>query len=246
MTLSLNAHSSVCIIKTNKTALSIYFQLSNNRFEITSQITNTKEFNYLLAMHKNNFCDGQIIYLKEGNTSIECRIVTHLADETETDIYSSFAYHLTKDAIISEKNTEPSVVIYYYPQVYEYNLPIISNEIKDYISHDLNYIIQELQNNEFKIYNLVGYDTPEEFSDSISNITNTSTIVDFEFMKDTLLIFTNEENNSIIGVNLNLNKTQIENLSDKNSSYKVNMSKYDKIGKDNKPVSFTLSTRIKL
>ena len=35
------------------------------------------------------------------------------------------------------------------------NLVYISNEIKDYISHDLNYIIQELQNNEFKIHRIM-------------------------------------------------------------------------------------------
>ena len=79
-----------------------------------------------LSIYKNNFCDGQMIYLKEGASSVECRIVTHNANQIETDVYSSLAYHLTKDAtkihcknraIISEKSTDPSIVIYYYPQI---------------------------------------------------------------------------------------------------------------------------------
>jgi len=147
------------LICEDKTALSIYFSFNNDVKEFTfdNKITNNKEFHYLLAMYKNNFCDGQMIYLKEGESSAECRIVTHSADKSETDIYSSLAYHLTKDArkiysknraIISEKNTKPSVVIYYYPQIYEYKLPLISNEVINYISENLNYIIQKTEDNE--------------------------------------------------------------------------------------------------
>lgn len=244
------------LITNNKTALTIYFKLNeNNNFEITHQISNNKEFNYLLAMYKNNFCDGQIIYLKEGPSSVECRIVTHSSDKTETDIYSSLAYHLTKDAtniycknraIISEKKSSPSIIIYYYPQIYEYNLPLISNEISNHISNNLNYIIQKHENNNFKIYNLIGYNNPEEFKDTLSNYVDLTKILDFEFMQDTLLIFLNDEENPIVAFNLKLNKTQIENISDKNSSYLVNLNKYNKLGKNNEIVNFSFSSMVRL
>lgn len=244
------------VIKKDKTALSIYFKFDQEiGFSCLEKKTNAKEFNYLLAMYKNNFCDGQIIYLKEGSSSVECRIVTHDANISETDIYSSLAYHLTNNAtkiycknraIISEKTNEPSVVIYYYPQIFEYNLPLISNEKKDYISNNLNYLIQEFDDKEFKIYNLVGYNEPEEFSNSISNLVQTKDILDFEFMNDSLLIFLNNDKEPVVAFNLKLNKTQIENLSKSNSSYLINLDKYNKLGKDNKIVNFNFLTRINL
>lgn len=244
------------IIKKDKTALSIYFQFdSESGFSTTDQLTNDKKFNHLIAMFKNNFCDGKMIYLKEGETSADCRIVTHDSNGSETDIYSSLAYHLTNNAtkiysknraIISEKISEPSVVIYYYPQIFEYNLPIISNEKKDYISNNLNYLIQEFNNKEFKIYNLIGYDEPEEFLEPISNLIQTDTILDFEFLNDSLLIFLDNKYEPIIAFNLNLNKTQIENVSTNNLEYLINLNKYNKLGKDNEIISFKFSTRIEI
>lgn len=244
------------LICEDKTALSIYFSINNEQeFIFNDKIVNNKEFHHLLAMYKNNFCDGQMIYLKEGSTSVECRIVTHSADKTETDIYSSLAYHLTKDArkvycknraIISEKNTKPSVVIYYYPQIYEYNLPIISDELNNYISEDLNYIIQKRINNEYKIYNLVGYDLPEEFLNSISEFINTSEIEDFEFMKDSLLIFRTNKEEPIVSFNFDLNKTQIENVSTKNNQYVANVEKYNKLGSDGKSIKFSFISKVVL
>ena len=195
-----------------------------------------------------------MIYLKEGETSASCRIVTHHADSSETDVYSYLAYALTNNAkkiyskgraLISEKNSTPSLTIYYYPQMYEYNLPLSNNETSNYVSNDINYLIQELERNSFKIYNLIGYDTPEEFSDNLSNLTNAN-ILDFEFLQDSLLIFTDDKHEPIISFNLKLNKTQIENVSQNNASYTAILEEYNKIGKENEIVKFTLSTRVTL
>ena len=244
------------LILNDSSALSIYLTYDDtNGFSTSSFLTNSREFNYIIAMYKNNFCDGRMIYLKEGETSLKCRLVTHSADGTETDVYSSLAYALVKDAtniytkgraIISEKSTTPSVVIYYYPQVYEYDLPLISTELKNYISQDMNYIIQKTETNEYKIYNLVGYDTPEEFSDGFLSILPYNQIVDFEFMKDSLLIFTNLSDKPVVAFNLKLNKTQIENLSDKDAEYLVAVEKYNKLGSDGKQIKFKLETKVNL
>lgn len=256
ITLCKNNKFMLGIIQNNKTALTIYFTYNESTGFVTgNHLTNSRNFNFILGMYKNNFCDGRMIYLKEGETSALCRIVTHSADETETDIYSSLAFTLTQNstniytkgrAIIAEKNTSPSVVIFYYPQIYEYELPLISTEQKDYISSDLNYLIQKTESNEYKIYNLVGYDTPEEFSDGLQSILQYSQIVDFEFMKDSILIFTNMEDQPIIAYNLNLNKTQIENLSNKTDEYNVSIMKYKKLGSNGETVKFKIETRIEL
>lgn len=244
------------IILQDNTALSIYLTYNEtDGFITTNYLTNSKNFNYVMAMHKNNFCDARLIYLKEGETSASCRIVTHFPDETETDIYSNLAYELTNNstrvytkgrAIISEKTTSPNIVIFYYPQVYQYELPLISDELQDYISNDVNYIIQKKTNNQYSIYNLVGYDTPEEFTNNISELVDTDKIIDFEFLSDTLLIFLNDNNEKIVAYNLKLDKTQVENLSEKDKSYLIKYKKYDKFGANNETVKFSFIVQVDL
>ena len=243
------------ILTSNNNALSIYINYEeNNCLTISHYIQNQKQFNYVLALYKNHFCDGQMIYLKEGETSASSRIVTHYSNYTENDTYSYLAFELTNNsksiytkgrAIISEKKSSPTLTIFYYPQVFEYKLPLLSNEIKNYISPTLDYIIQEFENKKFNFYNLVGYETPEKFSDNIELLINTEDIVDFEFLNDTILIFLNNSD-KIIAFNFNLVKTQIENLSEKNAPYQIIYNKYNKLGSDNHVINIKLNTRINL
>lgn len=244
------------VITQNGNGLTIYLNYSEeNGFTESGNLTNSRNFNYVLAMNNNHFCDGRIIYLKAGETSASCRIVTHSANQTETDVYSSLAYTLVNNAskiyvknraIISEKTVSPKIVIIYYPQMYEYELPLISDELQDYISSDLNYIIQRQANDEYNIYNLVGYDTPESFTNTISTLVDTSKILDFEFLLDTLLIFLDDEDKKIVAFNLNLNKTQIENVSETSSSYLVKYEKYNKLGGAQETIKFTFSSQVNL
>lgn len=244
------------ILTQNGNALSIYFDYSSsNGFIYSNYLTNSKVFNYVIAMLKNNFCDGRMIYLKEGSTSAECRIVTHSSSAQETDIYSYLAYALTLNskriyckgrALISEKTTSPTIVIYYYPQVYEYKLSLIQEEIKDYISEDIYYIAQENENKIFKLYNLVGYDTPEEFTNNLSDFMNCETIQEIVFLKDSFFVFTNNENQKIKTFNLNLNNTQIENVSDKDASYLVSYNEYNKLGSNDETVTINFKAEVTL
>lgn len=239
----------------NNNAISIYFSYNTETgFVTNNHLENNRTFNYVIAMSKNNFCNGQMIYLKAGETSASCRIVTHHADETETDIYSYLAYALTNNAsniycknraLISEKTTSPKIVIYYYPQMYEYKPSIIQSEDKNFVSNNLNYLIQKNENN-FETYNLVGYDLPEKFLNSLSSFTNNSQILDVEFLFDSLLVFLDKPNQPVIGINLNLNKTQIENISESETNYLINMDSYNKLGANGESVSIKLSTRITL
>lgn len=244
------------LILDDKSALSIYLNYnSESGLTINNYLTNSREFNYILAMNKNNFCDGRMIYLKSDEVAQLCRIVTHSAEQTETDVYNSLAYALSNNstkvyskgrAVISEKKSSPYLVIYYYPQIYEYNLPLLTNELKNYLSNDLYYLIQKDETGTYKIYNLVGYDNPEEFIDGFDGLVEQLTILDFEFMKDTLLIFTSNTSEPIVAFNLKLNKTQIENVSSKNDSYLVDALVYNKLGTNDENINFNFITRINL
>ena len=206
-------------------------------------------------MYKTNFTDAKVIFLQEGTTSTDCRIVTHEPNENVTDVYSSLAYHYTNNtketyakgrAVVVEKLTTPHFLIYYYPQVFKYELPLLSNELDDYISTNLNYLIQKTTDSKYHIYNLIGYDQPEEFVKGFPEDIDQNQICDFEFMEDTLLIFLKENKENIVAYNLNLNKTQIENVSSNNDSYEVKLEKYNKLGNNNEGVILNLKTEIRL
>ena len=226
-----------------------------NGFVCKSTLTSNYNFSYLVSMYKNNFCDGQSIFLQEGETSTDCRIVTHNADETITNVYSSLGFHYTNNtktissksrAVIIEKDTAPYLYIYYYPQVFEYELPLLSSAVSNYISTNLNYLIQKNSDNEYHIYNLIGYDNPEEFIDGFPSQIDKNEIVDFEFLDDTLLIFLSKKEEPIVAYNLNLNKTQIENVSSNDASYEIEMTKYNKLGINGEGVILNLKTEITL
>ena len=243
------------LIDNSGIAYTTYFNLNENKFISTDTFKKEYNFTYLLAMYKNNFCDAKIIYLQGGESSIDSKIVTYDHNKIETDVYSSLAYLFTNNtkeihtkgrAVIVEKNETPSLLIYYYPQIFKYELPLISNELDDYISNNVNYLIQKIKESEFHIYNLIGYDEPEEFIQGFPEEIDQSKILDFEFLSDTLLIFLNKKDTPIVAYNFNLNKTQIENVSSNENEYNISYEKYNKLGINNEGVVVNLTTKILL
>lgn len=249
-----NGQFMIGILTENKTALTLYLGYNpTDGFIIHSYLENTRDFNYVIAIFKTNFNDGQIIYLRAGETSASSRVVTHHSDKTETDVYSYFAYALTNNAsriyskgraLISEKINSNNVTIYYYPQVHEFTLPYFNDNQKTFLSHNLNYFIKSDSNNKLSVFNLIGYDTPEKFVTNISDLLDTESIQDIEFLNDSILFFTNKEDERIISFNLKLNKTQIENLAEANKTYLINYNKYNKLGSNQETVLFNFITRI--
>ena len=243
-------------LDSNKNAITMYFSYdSNNGYCYTNFIKNTRTFNHVFAMQNNHFCDAKMFYLKEGETSLDCRLVIHFPDKSETDVYTSLAYNLVHDAkniycksraIIAEKDSSPYIVIFYYPQVYQYELSLIDEELHDYVSGDLNYLIQKNSNNSYQIYNLVGYTTPENFINNFPDSIDQSKILDFEFLKDTLIIFQDDTIKPIIALNLNLGHTQIENVSSKTDNYSVTFKKFNKVGANGQTVTFNFYVGVSL
>ena len=235
---------------------SIYLSFDNltNAFNLENTISTTNYyFSYVLAMYKNNYSDAQNMFLQSGEYSSDCRLVIHNPSGEIKDIYTVVAYYFTKDtkevytknrAVIVEKTTAPYFWIYYYPQIYRYNLSLLQDEVDDYISTNLLYLIQKLSDGNYKIYNLVGYENPSEFKNGFPLEVNQSKIEDFEFLNDTLLIFTSDENERIIAYNLKQDLMAIENVSLAESEYKVSLQKYDLIGKNNEGVIVTFKVTI--
>lgn len=231
------------------------YDQENNKFIYDSYLVSEYLFSYILAMYKNNFSDGQMIYLREGEHSVACRIVYHYSDKTLYDVFTNYALTLTKNtkeiytknrAIIVEKTTEPYLWIYFYPQIYQYNLSILGSEEDDYISTNLIYLIQKYNNSTYKIYNLVGYVTPTEFTNGFPSEIDKTKILGFEFLKDTLLIFMDNKDEPIVGYNLKETSMLIENVSVNTDQYEIVVNKYDLLGSNNEGVIANLAIKISI
>ena len=231
------------------------YDQENNKFIYDSYLVSEYLFSYILAMYKNNFSDGQMIYLREGEHSVACRIVYHYSDKTLYDVFTNYALTLTKNtkeiytknrAIIVEKTTEPYLWIYFYPQIYQYNLSILGSEEDDYISTNLIYLIQKYNNTTYKIYNLVGYVTPTEFTNGFPSEIDKTKILGFEFLKDTLLIFMDNKDEPIVGYNLKETSMLIENVSVNTDQYEIVVNKYDLLGSNNEGVIANLAIKISI
>ena len=160
--------------------------------------------------------------------------------------YGTKEIYTKNRAIIVEKTTEPYLWIYFYPQVYRYNLSILGSEEDDFISTNLLYLIQKYNNSSYKIYNLVGYVTPTEFTNGFPNEVDQSKILGFEFLNDSLLIFMNDSTEPIIAYNFKETSMLIENVSNNEDQYEIVVNKYNLLGSNNEGVIAKLAVNISI
>lgn len=235
----------------------LYFNFNNTTksFIFDSFKNSEYKFTYILAMYKNNFSDASIFFLKGGEFSYDCKIVTFMPNKTVEDIYTILCYYYTKDtkeistkgrAVVVEKTTNPHLWIYFYPQMYRYNLELLGEELDDFLSTNMLYLIQKKSSNQYEIYNLVGYNTPNKFSDGFPKEIDQGKIESFEFLNDTLLIFLNDKENKICAYSLKEDGMLVENISDNTADYDVTYKKLNLIGSNNEGVSVTLTVNIKV
>lgn len=245
------------IFTENLTASAVYLDYNTDTNTLVFDSENDfeeYELTTVIAMYKNNFSDALIIFLKHGELSFKCKIVNNYPDKTYTDVYSVLAYYYacnTKNveaknrAIIVQKSEPPFFWIYFYPQIYRYELKLISDELDDYISTNLSYLIQKYKNNEYKIYSLAEFNNPEEFSVGIPDTIDKNKIVDFEFLNDVLIVFTSEEKNKTIGLSLKNTRTRIDNVSDSEASYEISTKNYNLLGTEEGVIlNFKLEVKI--
>ena len=238
------------------TAYTLYlnFDENTNSFIFDSYISTPNfTFSYLLPLHKNNFSDAEIWYVQAGATSSRCRRSIHKPDKTVTTGYTVVAYYYTYSttaiyvktrAVIVEKTLATKCWVFYYPQLYRFELPQFADSEKCYISTNLLHMIAKSTDGKYSAYNLVGYDTAEPFSVDIPPEIDQSKILHIEFLIDTVLFFMDDAKEPIIAYNLNINGTCIENVSEKESNYSVTLTKKFPLGESGEGVIANLAIDI--
>lgn len=235
--------------------LYLNFDIETKTFFYSSIVASENSFDYLLAMQKNNFSDALILMLKADEDDLQTKIVKIYPDKTLDDVYTTLSIDYTKNtreiyvknrAVIVEKTTSPHLWVYFYPQIYRYTLSLFGDELDDYISTDLHYLIQKTQDYDFKIYNLVGYDSPTEFLVGFPEDIEKFRILGFEFVGDILLIFSDDSSNPISAYSLFENSMLIENVSTNSDNYEIEYEKYNLIGQNNEGVivKFTIDINV--
>ncbi len=237
--------------------VSIYFGYSeeNSALIYEDYLLSDYDFSYIVAINKNIYLDAQVMYLKGAEYSYDCRIVTHYADKTVRDVATVLAYdftHNTKQiyaigrAVVVEKTTQPSVQIYYYPNIVQHELSGLQEEVEDWFSRDLYYLIQKYEDGTFKTFNLTNIDEATEFESGLENFVDQSKIQNFEFLNDTLLVFLNDPELPVVGINLLKNHVLLENVSAAGTSYDVSITKFSKLGANNKGVKAGIKLNLSL
>ena len=243
----------------NKRAYVFYFKTDLESKKITlEEVMTTRydyDYNFVLCMYKNNYCDSMVIFLRHGQTSVSCRIAYFYPDKTLKDLSTTLAVKLLQNArevyvknraIIVENTTSPSMWIYLYPEIEQFQLSVPTQEEDSYISNSMLYLIQRLRKNKYSIYSLADIENPKLFESGLPSEIDQNDIVDFEFLSDTLLIFTNNEREPILAYNFFQNSIVIENTSAANREYEVRYEKYNLPGSNNEEITVKFTVRLEI
>ncbi len=231
-----------------KTAYTVYLKYNPNigGYVYNKHLATTGyNYSYLVAMSSNKYCDAQIFYFQTGQYSYDCARIIHKADGTVNNVYSSLTYtflNQTKSivcksrAILIEKYTSPFFWVYYYPQIYQFTLPIFDEGISNYISSNLLYLFKKYEDGSAKMFNLVGYDTVQEFVSGIPTEIDQSKILSIEILKDVVLFFMDDINEPIIAYSLKDTSMCIENVNSNEDTYAVNLTRTNYLGENREGV----------
>ena len=203
----------------------------NNIFVVTNaSFGNSDYIVHTFSLYKNSFCDSMIGFVTNNynSTAENYRIEQWYSDYTCTITNEIPAYYLCNGTVslegksraaIAKMNEAPYIWLYYYPQVYRYSISLTQG-VQNWISTNLMYIIQKYNNADtpYKIYSLNDYDNPQEFINGFPSQIDLSTVTDFEFLADTLLIFTTSQTYAL---NLKQNQTVLENMPEANANYNI-------------------------
>ena len=217
---------------TDAYTLYLTFDSESNSFIYDSYVSTENEYKfiYMLPFHKNNFSDAQIIYLQPGESSSACRRAVHNIDKTSSSGYNVTAYYYTyattnitvkNRAVICEKTLNPITWVYFYPQIYRYQIPQFAEAEKNYISTNLLYLFQKLPDSTYRAYSLAGYENVQSIS--LPEDLDQSKIINIEAFEDVVLFFLND--GTIEVYNFNTDRIVIENVVSKKTDYIVNYKK---------------------
>lgn len=197
---------------------------------ISAQYGQTDYIANMFSLYKNPYCSSMIGFVTNNFNSItgQHRIEQCWADGTTELTNEIYAYAMLNNtaslegknrAVIAKKTSKPYIWLFYYPNLFRYSISLTEG-VQNWISTSLMYLIQKYEGESatYKIYSLTNYNNPEEFIDGIPSEIDQSTITDFEFLADTLLIFTTS---GVKAINLKQVYTVAENLPQANTDYTV-------------------------
>ncbi len=187
----------------------------------------------MFSLYKNNFCSSMIGFITNNyNSPSPYKIEQVWADGTTEITNEVFAYLMVNDtaklegksrAVIAKKPAKPYIWLFYYPRVFRYSISLTEG-VENWVSTSLKYLIQKYQDQspKYKIYSLTNYDNPEEFVNGFPSDIDLNDVTDFEFLDDTLLIFSAS---SVKAINLKQIYTIAENLPEANAEYDCTISR---------------------
>ena len=193
----------------------------------------------IYSVYKNNYCEPRIGFISDTyNGGTYYFIEEFLESASQFAASSDTAFGLLNKttgikvsgrAVVSEKTNSPYLNVYYYPNFDGIDTSFTSG-IKHYFSQDGNYIIAKLSDETYKIYNFHEINKLIEFKNGFPSFVDFSTISDFEFVGDYLLVFTTNLSEPLYFIPIKKTETRIDNLTDNTSSYKINYTKYNLLG----------------
>ena len=143
--------------------------------------------------------------------------------------------------LLVHRNINPHLFVFDYPDFTKYSDQLFTG-IKYYSSHDGNYLIEKYSDNTYKIFNFHRFNQMSEFEGGFPNYIDQSQILDFEFMSNILLVFTQDFNEPVFGITIKENLTRIDNPPSETSEYVVNTSNFVLLGaRDLEGVKLTLN-----
>lgn len=193
----------------------------------------------IYSIYKNNYVEPRICFITDTYAGGTYYLIEEISEnETTFSSNSDIAYSLLNNTVeiqtsgrcvLSQKTSSPYLIVYYYP-----NFENVDNDfsigIKHYTSKDGNYIISKISDGNYKIYNFHTINNLTEFEAGFPSYVDLTSVLDFEFVGDLLLVFTSNTSEPLYAIALKNIYTRIENLSDTSSSYVVNYIKYDILG----------------
>ncbi|MBQ7453287.1 MAG: hypothetical protein IJS68_03370 [Clostridia bacterium] len=228
----------------------------------TSVSTTISPMDKAVATYHNNVTDSELYFITISacinGISGFSRVQVVDADGTlSTPVGQSMAYDLMTNSagvygagrvIYSQKSSlygGSMLNSYFLPELVRFNIPY-EDEIKIWVSPDFNYCIKQFSGNTFGVTFMVNYATLTSFEDDI--LTHISFVPDdFEFLKDTLLIFNDAGADKIVAINLNKSQCYLENLeSGVGNNIKVEYKKFSPLGSGvNEKVKMKLNLMVK-
>ena len=197
------------------------------------------------CLYQNNYCDSLVFFLTTQSNGITGIPSVDMVDEDgqlDSSVSSSLAtmiisgstesYGTDRVLCCKKPSVEGSAIYntYFFPEAIRYNIAN-DGEIDLYASPDFKYVIKKYSSTSYKIFNIIGYNLPVEFDDNFFSTLTQSEFLSFEFLKDSLLIFTSNTQKPIIAINLNQTSAMLEGLKSTDpSEVSVTYQKYQPLG----------------